>query len=62
MVKINKDKNSIYLGTFKTVEESFQIYKKAKEDYIKELATIWRGKISEQVYKALINYKVNIND
>jgi len=54
--------NKTYLGTFGTPEEAFQAYKLAKEDYIKEVADKWRGKITEQVYKALINYKVEIDD
>lgn len=51
-----------YLGTFDTPEEAFQAYKTAKEQYIKEVADKWRGKITEQVYNTLINYKVEITD
>ncbi len=50
------------LGTFDTIEEAFQAYKNAKEEYIKEIAELWRGKISERVYQAMINYKVEITD
>ena len=53
---------TIYLGTYDTAEEAFQDYKKAKEQYIKEVADKWRGQITEQVYQALINYKIEIND
>ena len=35
---------------------------RAKEKHIKEIAEKWRGQITEQVYKALINYKVEITD
>lgn len=58
----SKNSNLHYLGTFNTPEEAFQAYKTAKEQYIKEVADKWRGKITEQVYNALINYKIEITD
>lgn len=45
-----------------TPEEAFEIYKQAKENYIKEMAEKWKDKIFENVYNTLLNYKVNIND
>lgn len=51
-----------YLGRFKTSEEAFQAYKKAKEDYAKVLAMRWRDAVDECVIKALIEYSVNIGD
>lgn len=51
-----------YLGIFDTVNEAFQAYKIAKEARIKEVAEIWKGKIEENVYQALINYQVEITD
>lgn len=53
--------NKVY-GTFDTPEEAFQAYKIAKEGYIKEVADKWKGQITEEVYQALINYKVEITD
>ena len=50
------------LGLFKTPEEAFQAYKKAKESYIKEVAEIWKGRIDDRVYQALLNYEVHIDD
>ena len=47
-----------YLGTFDTPEEAFEVYKTAKESYIKEVAEKWKGKITENVYKILINYTI----
>lgn len=38
------------------------VYKTAEENYIKEVADKWRGQITEEVYKALINYKIEITD
>jgi hypothetical protein len=46
----------------KTPEEAFQVYKEAKEKYIKETADEWKGLISEEVYQAMYNYKVEITD
>jgi len=52
----------IYLGLYTTPEEAFEIYKEAKEEYIKKFADKWEGQITEDVYNALYKYKVEIND
>lgn len=53
-----------YIGSFSTPEEAFEAYKKAKEEYIKEVAEKYykEGAISEKVYNALMNYEVEIDD
>ena len=51
----NKDKK-IYLGIYDTKEEAFCIYKKAKEDHIKEVANKWKDQIDPLVYKTLMNW------
>ena len=51
-----------FLGRYSTPEEAFAVYKQAKEQYIKELAELYRGIIPEHVYYALMNYQVEIND
>ena len=48
----------VALGAYKTPEEAFYVYKKAKESYIKEVAEKWKGKIEDRVYEALMNYEV----
>ena len=53
---------SIALGTYDTPEEAFQVYKHAKEQYIKEVAEEYKEKIDPRVYEALMNYEVDIND
>jgi hypothetical protein len=47
---------------FNTPEEAFQAYKTAKENHIKEVADKWRDQIAENVYQAMCNYKVEIDD
>ena len=54
--------NNKYLGYFNTAEQAFQVYKTAKEAYIKEVANKWKDKIDSKVYEALMNYEVNIDD
>ena len=60
--QLSKGVLSKHLGTFSTPEEAFQAYKIAKESYIKEVADKWKDLISEQVYEAMYNYKVEITD
>lgn len=60
--KFSSALNNKYLGTFDTPEEAFQAYKVVKEQYIKEVADKWRDKITERVYQALYNWKIEITD
>jgi hypothetical protein len=62
LVSLNKGGKQVHIGTFDTIEEAFQAYKTAKEEYIKEMADVWKPLITKQVYQALINYKVEITD
>jgi len=50
------------LGYFPTPEEAFQVYKLAKEAYIKVVAHKWKHLLDERVFQALMTYEVNIND
>lgn len=59
---VNKNSKRIVLGTFATIEEAFQAYKIAKENYIKEVADKWKEQITEQTYQAMYNYQVEITD
>ena len=56
----------IYLGTYSTKEEAFQVYKEYKENLIKETIDSYKGKIPEPFYSRLrepmYNYKVEIDD
>lgn len=62
VAKYKKRDKIICLGTFNTPEEAFQVYKTEKEKYIKEIADKWRGLISDNVYQAMYNYKIEITD
>lgn len=60
--RISKNKKYTHIGLYNTPEKAFKAYKEAKEDYIKEVADKWRGKITEEVYQAMYNYQVEIID
>lgn len=57
----NKNK-TIKLGYYNTPKEAFDEYKKYKEKHIKEVAEEYKNKIPNKLYKAMINYKVEITD
>ena len=56
----------IYLGSYSTKEEAFQVYKEYKEKVIKEVIDSYKGKIPEPHYsrlrEAMYNYEVEIDD
>ena len=51
-----------YLGTFSDINSAWLAYKQEKENYLKLLAEKYKNEIEENVYQALINYKVEITD
>lgn len=51
-----------YLGYYDKIEDAFQAYKNYKEEYIKQLANIWKEKIDPRAYDALMRYEVEITD
>ena len=62
----NGNRKSIYLGSYSTKEEAFQVYKNYKEKVIKEVIDSYEGIIPEPHYTklktAMYNYKVEIDD
>ena len=63
--KISINGKSVKLGRYETMEEAFQVYKKSKEEYIKNIALEYRNKyprFPEKLYKAMCNYTVDIDD
>lgn len=60
--RVLKNKKQFVIGTFKTSEEAFYAYKVAKELWIKEVADEWKPLIKPNVYQAMYNYKIEIDD
>ena len=60
--QMNRGGKKTHMGLFSYPEEAFYAYKEAKEDYIKEVANKWKDQIDHRVYKALMNYQVEITD
>ena len=56
----------VYLGTYTSKEEAFQVYKQYKEKLIKEVIDSYEGKIPEPHYsrlrEAMYNYEVEMDD
>ena len=61
---VSKDGKSTvkHLGCFNTINEAFEVYKQAKEDYIKEVADEYKDIIPFELYKAMYDYKVDVDD
>ena len=50
------------LGYYNTPNEAFEAYKRAKEDYIKEVADEYKDIIPVELYEAMYSYRVEIDD
>ena len=63
-LRVFKDgkKTRKYLGLFDTPNEAFEVYKKAKEEYIKEVADNYKDKIPTKLYESMYAYEVSIDD
>ena len=61
MCRIGTGKSK-YLGLYNTPEEAFNIYKEFKEAYIKKVANDYIEDIPFNLYQAMINYEVDIDD
>ena len=51
-----------FLGYYNTPNDAFEVYKQAKEEYIKEVADGYKDIIPVKLYEAIYDYEVNIND
>ena len=54
--------NQKVLGYYNTEIEAYLAYKKAKEEYLKELADKYKDLLDPRAYEALYNYTVDIDD
>jgi len=52
----------IKLGTFNTAKEAFNSYKVYKENFIQSIAESYKEEIPNKVYKAMMNYNIEITD
>ena len=66
IVKINNGYKATYntkkLGIFENLKDAYEAYAKEKEHYIKEIAEEYKNIIPQNVYEALLNYKVRIEN
>ena len=62
IAQINYMGKKIHLGTFKTIEEAFEVYRKKKIECMQEYAKKFKDKITEDIYNALMNYDITIDD
>lgn len=53
---------NVNLGYFSDAETAFAAYKKAKEEYIRDMADQYKELLSDKCHKALYDYKVEITD
>ena len=51
-----------YLGTYDTLQQAFYAYKVFKENEIKRIADLYKQYLPQQLYDAMYNYEVEIND
>lgn len=58
----NGYKKSVFLGYFDTEEEAFLEYKRYKEIIIKKMADEYKEQIPRELYKAMYEYEVEIDD
>lgn len=47
-----------HLGCYDTELDAYNVYKKAKEQYVKDSANRWRDDIAANVYEALMNWEL----
>jgi hypothetical protein len=62
IVSVGKRNNQKHKGCYKNFEEAFQVYKKEKENHIREVADEWKEKLDPRVYNALYNHIIEITD
>lgn len=58
VAKFRVNGDSIFIGTYDTIEEARIAYNTAKETHVKNVANLWKDKISSTTYNALINWTV----
>ena len=59
---LSRNSEKVYLGYYSSIEDAFDVYRNAKEVFIKQQAEKWRCQIDPRAYEALMNYQVEITD
>jgi len=62
LAQITYDNKTNTIGCFYSSTDAFYSYKKVKEKHIKDVANKYKQYIPEKLYKAMINYMVEISD
>lgn len=65
MARVGINATTKYLGDFNSADEAFEVYKKAKEQYIKQVADEYKAEYPEfpqKLYDAMYAYEVEITD
>ena len=57
----NKGVNT-YIGSSRTVEGAFLLYKREKESHVKNIANQYKDQIDPRAYNALMSWEVNIDE
>lgn len=60
--KYKAEYNTNKLGIYDSVEEAYTTYAKAKKDAIIQIANEYKDKIPNELYEALLNYEVRIEN
>lgn len=58
--KSTSHNSTVYLGMFNYADDAFLAYKKAKEQYIKNILLHYKGIVPEDVYNTIYNYEVTM--
>jgi hypothetical protein len=62
VARISKNGKSVELGRFESIDCAFEAYKRARQEYGKELATLFDGSIDPRVTERLRNLSAHIRD
>lgn len=57
MARVRADGKERYLGLFDCPNEAHRAYTTAKEDYVRASALEWQGRIADDVFQALVNWR-----
>lgn len=58
--KIVMNGEPFYLGSFKNKDDAFDAYVEARENYVRSKALEWKGRVSDEVFNALMTWKVRV--